>query len=272
MFELRILLNGLKFPEGPCFASDGILWWVEVDGGRIGCLRPDGPKFFEIGGRPNGAAFDGCGVLWIADQGRNEVRRFDTASGVASTVAGDVDGAALGMPNDLCFDLAGNLVFTCSNNARTEPVGYVCRLTPNGDVAKISDGLMFPNGIAIAPDGALVIAETYRQRLLRVPYGKTVGKLDTFAATGGPVGPDGIAFASDGSLFVANFGQGSVTHHADDGSLIATLQLPGAKPTNVALDPSGTLGLVVTEAETGALYSATTNRRPWFPGKPPTNV
>ena len=50
MPEPHLLLDGLKFPEGPCFAPDGTLWWVEIEGGRIGCLAPEGPVFFEIGG------------------------------------------------------------------------------------------------------------------------------------------------------------------------------------------------------------------------------
>ncbi len=272
MPEPHLLLDGLKFPEGPCFAPDGTLWWVEIEGGRIGCLAPEGPVFFEIGGRPNGAAFDRDGILWIADQGMNAIRRFDPAMGRASNFADRVDGGPLGKPNDLCFDRVGRLVFTCSNDARIEPIGYVCRMTADGHVEKIADGLMFPNGIAFSPDGALVIAETYRQRLISGAYDDDLGTWQSLASTPGPVGPDGMAFATDGSVFVANFGQGTVTRHSPDGALISTLALPGAKPTNVALDPSGAMGLVVTEVETGALYSIATSASPLLSTRGPSDV
>jgi gluconolactonase len=231
------------------------LWWVEIEGGRIGNRAPDGPRLFDIGGRPNGAAFDENGILWIADQGLNVIRRFEPVTGRASIVADSVDGLQLGKPNDLCFDASGRLIFTCSNNARAEPVGYICRMTPDGEVKKIADGLMFPNGLALCESDRLLVAETYRQCVVWASYGEAFG---SFAATPGPVGPDGMAIATDGSVFVANFGQGSISRYGPNGGLIDTLEVPGSKPTNVALDPTGILGLVVTEVESGAIFSSET--------------
>jgi sugar lactone lactonase YvrE len=71
-------------------------------------------------------------------------------------------------------------------------------------------------------------------------------------ATGldGAPGPDGMAFAEDGTLFVAVYGSGSVFHLDADGRIIERIAVPGANPTNCAFDPSGRLGLVVTEAAT----------------------
>ena len=31
----RLLADGLDFPEGPAFAPDGSLWFVEYKGGRL---------------------------------------------------------------------------------------------------------------------------------------------------------------------------------------------------------------------------------------------
>ncbi|MEM1363347.1 MAG: SMP-30/gluconolactonase/LRE family protein [Pseudomonadota bacterium] len=262
MPEPRLLVDGLHFPEGPCFAPDGTLWWVEIEGGRLGCLAGTEVRFIEIGGRPNGAVFDDTGILWIADQGLNAVRRFDPTTGAHRIVADAVDDAPLGKPNDLCFDALGRLVFTCSNDARTEPVGYVCRMGSDGSVARIAGGLLFPNGIGFAPDGAMVVAETYLRRLV-----KGTSSLVAWAETSGWLGPDGFAFAEDGSVFVAIFGQGIVQRFAPGGAPMGEIALPGAKPTNVALDPSGRLGLVVTEVETGAVYAVETGARPFmYPG------
>jgi len=55
------LAEGLAFPEGPAFAPDGRLWWVEIEGGCLGFLDKGRVGRVAVGGRPNGAAFDDLG-------------------------------------------------------------------------------------------------------------------------------------------------------------------------------------------------------------------
>ena len=42
MAEVRELASGLKFPEGPVAMSDGSVVLVEIAGGRISRVSPDG--------------------------------------------------------------------------------------------------------------------------------------------------------------------------------------------------------------------------------------
>jgi len=169
-------------------------------------------------------------------------------------VCSSVDGEPLYKPNDLCFDHFGNLIFTCPGDSRTEPLGYVCCLPAGGRAYKIATGLYFPNGLSFAGE-MLYIAETYRQRLWRGRWdGETWSDAGTFAA-GGPVGPDGIAFHPSGELYVAVYGQQAVKVFDASGMVLRVLETPGRNPTNVAFDQSGELGLVVTEAEQGCLWS-----------------
>jgi gluconolactonase len=92
------------------------------------------------------------------------IRRYDPISKKTVTLASEVDGEPLNPPNDLAFDTAGNLRFTCPGDSRQEPTGYVCVRTPRGVVCKIADGLNFPNGLVFSADGTeLVVAETYQQ-------------------------------------------------------------------------------------------------------------
>ncbi len=72
---------------------------------------------------------------------------------------------------------------------------------------------------------------------------------------GGTIGPDGLAIGQDGLVFVAVYNARQVKAVAPDGSVARVFDLPGANPTNCAFDPSGKLGLVVTEAEKGLLLS-----------------
>jgi len=254
------LADGLAFPEGPCFAPDGRLWWVEIEGGCLGVRDRVGQIVrVDVGGRPNGATCDARGRLWFTDQGQNSIRCHDPATGTTETVCDQCGGVDLGKPNDLAFDAAGNLVFSCSNDARKEPVGYVCCMAPDGAVTRIAERLYFPNGLAFSADGQqLVVAETYRQRLLAGTWDPTTRQwtdMRVLANVRGPVGPDGMAFDDQGRLHVAIFGQGVVAVLDADGHHLGPLTVPGDLPTNLAFDPAGDLGLVVTEVVTGALWS-----------------
>jgi len=72
---------------------------------------------------------------------------------------------------------------------------------------------------------------------------------------GGSEGPDGMVPGADRLLYVAIYGDGVIRVVDGQGKIARTITLPGANPTNVAIDPSGKLGLVVTEAEKGQLLS-----------------
>jgi hypothetical protein len=53
----------------------------------------------------------------------------------------------------------------------------------------------------------------------------------------------------------AIYSGGAVKVVVADEDVEEVIALPGANPTNCAFDPSGRLGLVVTEAENGRLFS-----------------
>jgi len=257
---LRLLAEGLRFPEGPAFAPDGSLWCVELHGGGLVRWSENEVQRFPTGGSPNGAAVDTEGKIWFCDAEMNAIRRLDPRSGEIETLACEVAGQPLNKPNDLAFDRAGNLVFTCPGDSRQEPTGYVACLREDGTVRRISGGLYFPNGLGFTADGSeLMVAETYQQRLWRGRWDSARGEWlepRVWAADiQGAPGPDGMAFAADGSLYVAVYGSGEVKIFSPDGSQSSAYAIPGRNPTNCAFDPSRQLGLVVTEAEQGKLWS-----------------
>lgn len=252
----RLLAADLAFPEGPAFAPDGTLWCVELKGGALVAWRDGVPTRHTVGGAPNGLAFAPDGAAWFCDADAGAIRRYDPTTGATTDIVAD---ARLDRPNDLAFDGHGRLVFTCPGNSRTEPTGIVWSLDRTRRLTQVADGLYFPNGLAFTPDGTgLVIAETYRHRLWIGGYDGATGLWTAprpWVAVGGPIGPDGMAFAADGTLRVAIFGEGVVKTVAADGTLAKALPITGARPTNCAFDPSGVLGLVVTEAERGEIWA-----------------
>lgn len=253
-----LLAEGLRFPEGPAFDPAGRLWCVELKGG--GLVRLDGGTLQRIptGGEPNGIAVDGLGRICFCDAGERSVRRLDPRDGSTATLAAQRDGAPLGKPNDLCFDARGNLLFTCPNDGRREPTGYLCCLAGDGTLEVVREGFFFCNGLALA-GGDLVVAETYRQRLWRGRWDAAARRwLDPQPwgeALPGAPGPDGMALGADGLLWVAVYGAGQVMALDPAGRIVRRLDLPGRKPTNCAFDPAGRFGLVVTEAERGELHA-----------------
>lgn len=253
----RLLAEGLRFPEGPAFDSSGALWCVEMQGGCLVRWRGGAIERFETRGAPNGLAISGDGSVWFCASQQGSIRRWDGVS--CSTMCNAVDGEPLSQPNDLCFDHTGNLLFTCPGYSRTQPVGYVCCLSPDGSVRKIADGMYFPNGLAVLDGGStLVIAETYSHRLWKGCWDSqscSWSSAEPWCVAGGPVGPDGLALGPDGLLYVAVYGQRAVRVVESDGSVVGSIQTPGANPTNLAFDPSGRSGLVLTEAEQGCLWS-----------------
>ncbi len=273
--EIRVLARGLDFPEGPAFAPDGSLWCVEARGGALVQWSEAGLQRHESGGLPCGLAFDADGRAWFCDAKQMAVRCYDPARHAWETVATRVDGAPLNAPNDLAFDAVGNLVFSCPGDSRFEPTGSVCCLRPDGTVTTIQHGLLFPNGIVFGADNrSLMVAETYGRRVWKGTWDAATATWSAaapWADLGGDPGPDGMALGADGPLYVAALRAGAVKAIDGTGTVVAAYPVPGPRPTNVAFDPSGVLGMVVTEAEHGLLLSVSNGVRgvpPFRPSRP----
>ncbi|NQT58615.1 MAG: SMP-30/gluconolactonase/LRE family protein [Bacteroidetes bacterium] len=256
---VEILAEEMDFPEGPAFDPNGSLWCVELEGGNIVSFSQGTIKRFPTGGSPNGLIFDDTGSGWFCDAKNNLIRKFLPKTSSFETVAESIDGEHLNKPNDLIFDTSGNLIFTCPGNSRTEPTGFICCRTPEGKVSKIAEKLYFPNGLVLTDEGkTLIIAETFRQRLWKGRWNSELHEwtdASLWSVTGGSVGPDGMALNINGLLYVAVYGSGQIKVVDETGRILQTYNLPGMNPTNAAFDPSGHLGLIVTEAEKGLLIS-----------------
>ncbi|WP_461096914.1 SMP-30/gluconolactonase/LRE family protein [Spirosoma luteolum] len=266
MEDVRVLVSGLRFPESPCFDSTNCLWCVEQEGQGLFCRDRDGSEMrIHTGGRPNGLVAQGD-YIWFCDSGYNAIRRLNIQTRQIETVLDSINGEPLAMPNDLIFDPAGNLIFSCPGPPDGDALGYVAVYDTNGQVEVIADGLDYPNGLAFFPEEtSLLIAETHRQRIWEgywdqhelswenIRVWATVG--DRRAQPQDIPGPDGMTAGPGGRLYVAEFGAGLIRVYNTDGDFVRSIELPGKNPSNCTVDPSGQLGLVVTETEKGQLLS-----------------
>jgi uncharacterized protein (TIGR03437 family) len=191
---------------------------------------------------PAGLAFRN-GALYIADRGNQRVRKV-TADGLIATVAGgraepgqaDYGGyggdglaatsARLNSPAAVAFDAAENLYIADAGNnrvRRVDPGGIIITAAGSGTSGGLGgDGdpaalipLLRPQGLALDAVGALYIADTGHDRVLRVDGAGTVS---TVAGTGSPGytgdgdtslalqlhGPAGLALDRDGNLYLAD--------------------------------------------------------------------
>lgn len=265
MNDIRVLATGLRFPEGPVFDDDGCLWCVEQEGEGLFCRDSDGSTMrIHTGGRPNGATIRD-GFVWFCDSGQNAIRRLHIESKTIETVLERIGAEPLQQPNDLHFDERGNLLFTCPGSPDEDQSGYVAVYSPDGSVEIIAEGLAYPNGLALFPDSqTLLIGETHRQRIWQgywdanglswenISVWTTV--IDVPEGDSIP-GPDGMTVGPDGNLYVAVYGAGMVKVFSESGKLVREIRLTGQNPSNCTIDPSGKLGLVITETERGELLS-----------------
>lgn len=256
------IISGLNFPEGPVFDFEGNLWFVEIKGGNLS--RWDGNDLvrFDVYGTPNGAMVDRENKIWFCDSERGEIRIFNHRNREFKTICNQTtNGERLKKPNDLIFDMKGNLLFSDHADGREEPLSTICVL-PNGDnkAKVISSNKFFTNGLAFLADGkTLIFAETYRQQLWIAEWDAENLELKNerhFAKAGnGPWGPDGMAFDENENLYVAVFNESKINIYDKTGELTESLHCPGSRPTSCTFDPSGKLGLVVTEAERGQILT-----------------
>ncbi len=153
---------------------------------------------------PSALAVDGE-ALYIADTMNHRVRRVDLHTGGIQTIAGtgqhrfSGDGgpataATLNEPCALALDGKGSLFIADQSNNRVRRVdlktGLISTVAGTGESGYAGDGmpavespLAGPSGLAIGPDGALYVADTFNGRIRRIDL--ETGVISTIAGDGG---------------------------------------------------------------------------------------
>lgn len=252
---MRVVADELGFTEGPVVLPDGS--YAIVGLARILRITPGGEvsTLTEDVDGPNGLAVASDGSILIADNGRvwepdrttrGSIRRLEAGSGTATVLHADLDA-----PNDLCLDTDGSLVFTDPRQswfAEDTVPGRVYRVVSSG-LELLHEGLRYPNGIGVHPDGRLMVAESRTRRLVVLHDGRAEPWGGTLEGT-----PDGFAFDAGGRGFICLFDSGFVQVMESDGRQGDRIPTgPGSWPTNCTITPDGSL--LVTDAQGGKLLS-----------------
>jgi gluconolactonase len=248
--------------EGPAFDASGRLWVLDVLGGGIYRIGPDGQCTLRgsTGGMPNGARFRSDGALIVAD-GKKGILAIDPSTMTVTVLADSYLGSPIRTANDLAIDRAGGIYVTVPNgSSATNPIGKVFYLPP-GPGAKLqvfADHLAFPNGIALSANGDEVfigiMAEKTIVSLPVVGSRQPIALAYVVARTSGGIGPDGMAIDSAGRLFWANFKGGSLGWINDRAEIMPPLSLKppaGRGTTNMAFHDGW---IYVTEGFNGQIW------------------
>lgn len=298
--KITEITDGLRFPEGPVAMADGSVIVVELMGGCITRVQPDGSKetVATPGGSPNGAAIGPDGALYVCNSGGWDfldlmgmaipnvelpeahtggwIERVDLVTGETKVLYTECDGHKLIGPNDLVFDEHGGFWFTdhARRQGRIHHYGAIYYAQPDGSsIREVVFPVDQPNGIGLSPDGTrLYVAETNAGRV----YAFTVtgpGELEQNAA--GPAGPmicglpgmqllDSLGIDSDGNVVVATLLTGCLTVISPNGDILDQAMIGDPMTTNVCWGGDDLKTAYVTCSATGRLVSI-----PWpRPGLP----
>jgi len=273
--ECREVTDGLLFPEGPIAMPDGSVIVVEIKGGRLIRVQPDGTKqvVAEVGGGPNGAAIgpDGAcyvcqngGFNWLSEDifgvegymrphGRADsytggsIQRVDIATGEVTTLYSECDGEPLKGPNDIVFDVDGNMWFTDHGKTygRTMDCGAVFFASADGSfIRQVAFPMVTANGVGLSPDGkTLYVSETETGRLWHWPIlgPGELGKEPWPSPNGGRMAGgatgyqrfDSMAVEAGGNICVATLVTGGITVFSPEGEKLEYWQGPEPYCTNI---------------------------------------
>ncbi len=267
--------RGTRFSDPFAVAVDakGALYVADAGAAnRILRIDPDGrtsalPGAFDT---PSGLAISPSGDIFVADTGANVIRRI-SARGEVATVAGDGtagfrDGPAgqarFNGPIGIAVDAAGTVYVADTYNDRIRaisPDGRV-RTLAGGAAPGFADGqgaaaaFDTPCGLALAKDGAILIADTGNDAIRRLDRSGAVMTLARRAPEdreGLMRAPVGLAATPDGFVYISAFRRGRILEMAPSGELRilngprafirenAALRL--VSPAGLALDRHGAL-------------------------------
>jgi len=150
-----------------------------------------------------------------------------------------------GQPDDITTGAQGRLVW--GNLAR----GTVERLD-DARVTTLVQGLSVPEGIVALPDGALIVAEQGRDRIVRIDRSGARIVLDALQPVPGQEGVDGIGRdPRTGDLLIPDAPRGAVLRMSADGRRVRVIARGLGRPVAAALDARG--DIMVPDEHLGTL-------------------
>lgn len=217
-----ILRDGLYFGEGPRW-HEGRLWYSDFYDHAVHAIDLDGndERIVEVESQPSGLGWLPNGDLLVTSMLDRKLMRWN---GSELTTHADFGNHFTWHANDLLVDQHGRAyignfgfdyeVFLDEQGIEglfADPdslTTVMCRVDPDGTVNVASDGLIFPNGMVITPDGkTMIVAETLALRLTAfdiAPDSSLSNRRVWADLSAHMAAPDGICLDAEGAVWIAN--------------------------------------------------------------------
>lgn len=245
------LLGGLGFGEGPRW-HDGRLWFSDFLEQHVASVGPGGDVRVELAldDRPSGLGWLPDGRLLVVSMRRRAVLRREADGELV--LHGDLSGIATSDCNDMVVSAGGNAYvgnFGSDVLAR-EPAreAKLALVRPDGTVTVAADGLAFPNGSVITPDGAtLIVGESMGRRYRAYPIQAdgSLGEGRVWAEVGDR-SPDGCTLDAEGAIWFASAGRPEVVRVREGGEIAEVLEIPDRTYACALGGPDGRTLFVLT--------------------------
>ncbi len=242
--ELRTLFTGGSYFEGPRW-HDGAWFVSDFYTHLVTRVAPDGSGSVvaEVPGQPSGLGWLPDGSLVVVSMKDRKLLRVtdgevSTHADLAPYCAGYandcvVDDAGRVYVGDFGFDLMGGGDFATASLKRVDP---------DGTVTVVAEGLHFPNGSVITPDGTLIVGETWGNRFTafdlagdgsltdrrvwasfgELPQGTAIEELIPQVV----LGPDGCTLDAEGHVWAADGFNGRAVRVAPGGAMVDEVRAP----------------------------------------------
>ena len=207
MRTLKVLLDGLAFPEGPRW-HDGKLFFSDMHARQVRAVDMAGKSevICEVPAWPSGLGWLPDGRMLVVSMTDRKLLRLDR-DGLKE--AGDMSELAPFHCNDMVVDKEGRAYvgnFGFDLHANEKPRGTtLVMVAPDGSARIVAEELMFPNGAVITPDGkTLIVGESFGRRLTAfdVAADGALKNRRVWAELGKSV-PDGICLDAENAIWVA---------------------------------------------------------------------
>lgn len=221
----ELIASGIAVPEGPTWCPDGTLVVTAVAEGALYRIWPEErrkEKFAVTRGGPNSTALASDGGFIVTQNGGIDFRTqaAQPGAGLDGFAMPEPDFVEPGLqrvkpdgtierllgamqaPNDLTIALDGTVYFTDPHSFPAPPgppKARVMAMAPDGEVRQVAGGLIMVNGIALEPDGNLIVTEV--NGLMRLsPTGESEWIIENISDRHAT---DGIKLDLDGRIYMA---------------------------------------------------------------------
>lgn len=234
----RILLDGLRFPEGPRWreepgAGPGRLWFSDMHAGVVLAVDLAGrvEEIVRVPHEPSGLGWLPDGRLLVVSMQDRRLLRLDP-DGLHELA--DLSSIAHFHCNDMVVDrhgraYVGNFGFDLHGGEKPRPTDLAL-VHPDGRVELAAKDLAFPNGTVITPDGrTLIVAESFATQLTAFDVAEdgTLSNRRLWARLEGAL-PDGICLDAEGAVWAASPVTNEVLRLREGGAVTARIALDRA--------------------------------------------